>query len=182
MTIRAVPIRWVLFDWGDTLMYETGGPAELPMALWPEVRAIDGAAELLARLGPRHRIGIATNASVSDRGMIERALARVLLAPFVSEVFCYRELGVRKSEAAFWDAVVARTGVGRDEIAMIGDDLEQDVVAPRRSGIASMWFNWKRAEAETSAGAGFPVIYHLADVPEVLAGMSSGSGQARGQK
>jgi hypothetical protein len=38
------------------------------------------------------------------------------------------------------------------------------------------------AEAETSWGAGFPVIYHLADVPEVRAGMSSGSGQARGQK
>jgi hypothetical protein len=32
------------------------------------------------------------------------------------------------------------------------------------------------AEAETSWGAGFPIIYHLADVPEVRAGMSSGSG------
>ena len=62
------PARWVLFDWGGTLMSEEG-PLDLPMALWPEVAAIDGAHEVLATLSRRYRIGVATNASVSRRNM-----------------------------------------------------------------------------------------------------------------
>ena len=76
---RAMPLAWVLFDWGDTLMSEDG-PADTPMALWPEVRVIDGAAAVLAALAPRYRIAVATNATVSDRTSIRRALARVARA------------------------------------------------------------------------------------------------------
>ncbi|MGZ5081636.1 MAG: hypothetical protein ACXWHZ_19770 [Usitatibacter sp.] len=61
--------RWALFDWGGTLMSEAG-PLDLPMALWPEVKAIQGAHETLATLKATHSIGIATNASVSKRHMI----------------------------------------------------------------------------------------------------------------
>ena len=50
----------VLFDWGDTLMSEDG-PAETPMALWPEVRAIDGAEVVLRILAARYRIAVATS-------------------------------------------------------------------------------------------------------------------------
>jgi GNAT superfamily N-acetyltransferase len=135
---------WVVFDWGDTLMSEAG-PDDRPMALWPEVRAIDGAFALLATLSARRRIAVATNAQVSDAAMIWRALERVALRPFVSELFCYRELGVRKRDPAFWDAVVARLGVARDRMVMIGDSLDEDVLAPRRYGIASVWLNWKGA-------------------------------------
>ncbi|TMB42892.1 MAG: hypothetical protein E6J58_01255 [Deltaproteobacteria bacterium] len=74
-----MPLAWVLFDWGDTLMSEDG-PADTPMALWPEVRVIDGAAAVLAALAPRYRIAVATNATVSDRTSIRRALARVARA------------------------------------------------------------------------------------------------------
>src|SRR6059058_3744380 len=63
-TMAAARERWVLFDWGGTLMSEEG-PADIPMALWPEVRAIDGAKETLALLSPHFRVGVATNASVS---------------------------------------------------------------------------------------------------------------------
>src|SRR2546423_15659293 len=55
----------VLFAWGDTLMSEDG-PAETPMALWPEVRAIDGAEVVLRILAARYRIAVATNATISD--------------------------------------------------------------------------------------------------------------------
>jgi putative hydrolase of the HAD superfamily len=163
---RAAPLRWVLFDWGNTLMSEDG-PVDIPMGLWPEVRAIDGAFAVLATLAQRHRIAIATNASVSDRAMIVRALERVSLRAFVSEVFCYRELGYRKSEPAFWNAVIARLGVGRDEILMVGDDLEQDVLAPRRYGIATVWL--KRVGAELPPGSDVHAIERLAELPAMIA-------------
>jgi len=134
----------VLFDWGDTLMSEDG-PAETPMALWPEVRAIDGAGVVLIR----------------------RALARVALDAFVAEIFCFRDLGLKKADARFWDAVVARLAVPRAQMLMVGDDLDNDVLAPRRAGIASVWLNWKRAP--TPAGVVVSMIERLDQLPSLLA-------------
>jgi hypothetical protein len=163
---RRMALRWVLFDWGNTLMLEEGGPADVPMARWPDVRAVDDAAAVLAEVSSRYRVAVATNAAVSDRPMIERALARVSLADFVSEVFCYRDLGARKAEPGFWSAVVSRLGVPRDALLMIGDDLAQDVWGPRRCGIAAIWFN--RRGAQVPPGLDAPVIETLAQLPGVI--------------
>jgi putative hydrolase of the HAD superfamily len=108
---------------------------------------VDGAAALLGALAPRYRIGVATNATVSDGSSIQRALARVGLDAFVSDIFCFRELGVRKSDPRFWEEVGARLARPRSQLLMVGDDLENDVLAPRRAGIATVWFNRERAAA-----------------------------------
>jgi HAD superfamily hydrolase (TIGR01509 family) len=157
---------WVLFDWGDTLMYETGGPAERPMAEWPEVRALDGAAEVLAQLAARHGIAVATNATVSDHAAIRRALARAGLDGFVREIFCFRDLGLKKADPRFWEVVAARLGVARARMVMVGDDLENDVLAPRRAGIAAVWLNWKRVVAP--AGVEVPTVERLDQLPDLI--------------
>ena len=161
-----MPLTWILFDWGGTLMAEDG-PADTPMALLPEVRAIDGALDVVAALAVRHRIGVATNATVSDRRSIRDALARVGLESFVSEIFCFRELGLKKADARFWDAVVGRLAVTRAQLLMVGDDLENDVLAPRRAGIASVWFNPKGSQ--TPAGIVVPTIQRLDQLPRLVA-------------
>jgi aminoglycoside 6'-N-acetyltransferase I len=135
-------LRFVLFDWGDTLMSEAG-PLDIPMADWPEVRAIDGAQEVLAQLSKTYCIGLATNATVSRKRDIVRALERVGLNAFISKIFCYTELGHKKSEPEFWDAVLARLGAHKSELVMIGDSLEQDVLGPMHAGIRAIWFNWR---------------------------------------
>jgi len=162
-----VPFRWILFDWGDTLMHEEGGPVDVPMALWPEVRPLPGAREVLARLAVDLRIGVATNATVSDRAHILQALARAGLDRYLALILCYRDLGVKKADPAFWSAALASTAAAADEIVMVGDDLDEDVLAPRRAGIAAIWLNWKRAPAP--AGLHVPTLERLADVPGTLA-------------
>jgi FMN phosphatase YigB (HAD superfamily) len=132
--------NWVLFDWGGTLMSEDG-PLDLPMALWPEVTAIEGAHETLATLARRYRIGVATNASVSPRNLIEIALGRVGLRDHVNEIFCYSDIGARKDSDEFWRAALDRMGADPSEVAMVGDTLDQDVLAPAGFGIFSIWFN-----------------------------------------
>src|SRR5438105_14201633 len=154
-----------LFVRGVTLMSEDG-PAETPMALWPEVRAIDGAEVVLRILASRYRIAVATNATVSDGTSIRRALARVALDAFVAEIFCFRDLGLKKADARFWDVVAARLAVPRAQLLMVGDDLENDVLAPRRAGIASIWLNWK--QAPTPAGVVVPTIERLDQLPRLL--------------
>ena len=158
--------KWVLFDWGGTLMSEEG-PLDIPMGLWPEVRAIEGAAETLAALAATHRIAIATNATVSRRPLIERALGRVSMLPYVSEIFCFTEIGARKDSAEFWAHVVETLGVSASEIAMVGDTLDQDVLGPRRYGVHAIWFNEDGRGQGDARGA--PVVTRLRDVIPLLA-------------
>jgi FMN phosphatase YigB (HAD superfamily) len=161
-----VTIQFVLFDWGNTLMSEDG-PLDITMALWPEVRAIDGARETLAALSGRYRIGVATNATVSRRPDIELALERVALRQYVRDIFCFTEIGARKDSAAFWTGVLDILHVKPAEIAMIGDTLDQDVVGPRRWGVHAIWFNEGGRRKGDAQGA--PVVTRLQDVISLLA-------------
>ena len=146
-------VRAVCFDWGGTLMSEAG-PEDRPMALWPDVHCIDGAAEALAALHGRYPLCIATNASVSRREMIEKALARAGLLRYMADIFCFTELGLRKESPAFWRVVTETLKVAPNELAMIGDWLEPDVLSPRRFGVQAVWFNdGDRQPAPAGAGA-----------------------------
>jgi HAD superfamily hydrolase (TIGR01509 family) len=151
--------RWVLFDWGGTLMAEEG-PTDVPMALWPEVRAMDGAVETLALLSPHFRLGVATNASVSPRNLIEIALGRVGLRDHVDDVFCYTEIGARKDEDAFWRTVMERCGVEPESVVMVGDSWDQDIVGPRNFGIHAILY----APAGTVFEREVPVVRTLPEV------------------
>ncbi|WP_427912706.1 HAD family hydrolase [Ramlibacter sp. MMS24-I3-19] len=152
------PIRAVCFDWGGTLMSEAG-PADMPMGVWPEVRAMTGARDALAMLHGHVPLCIATNASVSDTSQIERALARVGLGQFFSHVFCYTELGCRKDQPAFWRAVSERLDVPATSIAMVGDSLDQDMRGPARFGVQSVWFS-------ATAALGERDVPRVAQLPE----------------
>lgn len=163
-------MRWALFDWGGTLMSEDG-PLDVPMAMWPEVRAIDGARETLERVARGARIALATNASMSSREAIETALGRVGLRELVSEIFCYTEMGVRKDDPAFWRRVLEKLAIDPSLAAMVGDSLEQDVIAPRRAGIFSIWFDPARRPLRSVPG--YPVIHRLFDAVPILESLGS---------
>lgn len=138
--MRHFDIRAICFDWGGTLMSEVG-PQDMPMALWPEVEVFEGAAETLAALHRNYTLCIATNATMSHRPMVERALARGGLLHYFSHVFTYADLGVRKESPAFWQAVTSRLGLEPLQLAMVGDTLEPDVFAPMAFGAFAVWFN-----------------------------------------
>ena len=66
---------------------------------------------------------------------------RVSLLEYITDIFCFTELGVRKDSPEFWSHVLATLKARPEEVAMIGDTLEQDVFPPRRHGVFSVWFN-----------------------------------------
>ncbi|HUJ09872.1 MAG TPA: HAD hydrolase-like protein [Verrucomicrobiae bacterium] len=158
-------LRFVVFDWGDTLMSEAG-PVDIPMADWTEVKCIDGAHDVLAQLSKVYSISIATNATISKHNDVLRALDRVGLKQFINEVFCFTELGRKKSEPEFWDVVLTKLGAHRNEVVMIGDSLEQDVLGPMRAGIRAIWFNWK--QESYSGAASFESVRSLRELPAVI--------------
>jgi putative hydrolase of the HAD superfamily len=117
------------------------GPDDRPMAMWPQVQIIEGAKEALESLYEKYPLCIATNASVSRKPMIERALERVDLLRYFSQVFCFTEIGYKKSDIRFWTEVSNQLNIPLNQIAMVGDSIEQDVLAPQSFGLFSVWFN-----------------------------------------
>jgi putative hydrolase of the HAD superfamily len=134
------------------------------MALWPEVREIAGARETLEALASDCRLGIVTNASVSRRNMIEVALGRVGLRGFISEIFCYTEIGLRKDSPAFWRHVLEHTHADPGRVIVVGDTLEQDVIGPREAGLFSVWFDASGSGAPHT----YPVIHELPELIEIV--------------
>ena len=169
------PSRWVLFDWGGTLMSEEG-PLDIPMALWPEVSAIEGAHETLATLSRRYGIGVATNATLSRRNMVEIALGRVGLRDWISEVFCYSDIGARKASEEFWRTVLDRLGVEPSQLVMVGDSVEHDVLGARAFGILAIWFN--EGGRQPPDPRGDPMVTRLPDaIPLIDAHCRAGAGR-----
>jgi FMN phosphatase YigB (HAD superfamily) len=138
------------------------GPENISMGLWPEVRAIDGAKETLSTLAPRQRLAIATNATVSKRDMIKQALSRVSLLEYITDIFCFTEIGARKDSPEFWSQVLSALRLGPAEVAMVGDTLDQDVLPPRKYGVFSVWFN-ENGRSQLNP-RGIPIVHRLPDV------------------
>ena len=166
--MTAPRFRYILFDWGGTLMSDDG-PEGIPMAQWPEVSAIAGAKATLSVLARKFRLGLATNAAASGRESIEAALERVSLRPYISDIFCLREIGARKDAPEFWAHVLQALGAETNEVAMIGDSLEQDVLAPRRHGIFSVWFNPQERPANVYE---IPIVRSLPELVPLLTNRS----------
>lgn len=163
-------LRCLCFDWGGTLMSEDG-PLDRPMADWPAVSTLPGAHDALAALAPRFMLCVATNAAVSRKADIERALARVDLLRFISQIFCYAELGVKKRDPIFWDIVLKTLDLPPSAMLMVGDHLEEDVLPPRRAGLGACLFRPADAhDPATSATAPAPPpdVPILHDLRELL--------------
>jgi len=135
----------VLFDWGDTVMYDD--PAStVPMVEWTEVRVVEGIADVLTDLhASGRRIILATSASVSDEGQIRGALGRVDLDKYFSHIYCFKNTHLTKGEA-FYRHILADLNVPASDVLMVGDSFEKDVQIPNAVGIFAVWFNQRSDE------------------------------------
>lgn len=178
--MRPTGVRVVLFDWGDTVMRvfpEYPGP----MAHWPRVEAVPGAREALLALRPRYRLVLATNAAESGAALVREALERVGLDAHFEAVVTARELGVRKPNPAFFQAVLRQLGCAPREAAMVGDGYRADVAGAKQVGLRAVWFNPAASpcplthplhDAEVRKMSELPTALrdlHLPDVAECLA-------------
>ncbi len=112
-----------------------------PMHAWPEVEELPGVRAALQSLQPSFGIALATNAEDSDEGGIRRALNRCDLSSLFDMVFCFRRIGHRKPESAFYRAVVESLAIDPSDVFMVGDSLEGDVLAANAAEIPAVWFN-----------------------------------------
>ncbi|GEM_PF-352499 len=140
----------ILFDWGDTLMYDDPSQSA-PMADWPKVQSVPDADKVLAHLKAAGKtVCLATSANVSDEAQIRAALTRTGLEQFISQVFCFKNTGLPKGEA-FYRKVLGSLKVSPAQALMVGDSFEKDVLAANAAGVAAIWFNERTPEQRSSA-------------------------------
>ncbi len=120
-----------------------------PMYTWPEVNLLVGVAEFLPLIAAGRTLAIGSNALDSTAADVRKALVRVGIADSFTHIFCASEMGVSKLDPAFWSKALATLGAQPQEACMIGDDLENDVLAPGRSGLMTIWFNRSIDESVT---------------------------------
>lgn len=156
--------RWILFDWGDTLMRTLPYPG--PMCTWPRVEALPGALEMLQALAGRAGIALATNAVDSVEQEIWKALARAGLDRQVERIFCFKSVGHKKASPAFFAHVMQELALCADHLVMVGDDFDQDVTAANAVGIQAVWFNERTPELRT--GTSYRTVHQLSDLPALL--------------
>jgi HAD superfamily hydrolase (TIGR01509 family) len=129
-----------LFDWGNTLMEDLPGQSG-PMALWPEVKIVPGAFDVLRQLSQQGKCYIATNAEDSTAEQIRQALQRVGLETFINDIFCFQEIGFKKPDVAYFHAIIKHLDAPKSSVIMIGDSLEKDIQGAISAGIDAIWFN-----------------------------------------
>lgn len=139
-------IAWVIFDWGNTVMRDFPQYAG-PMVSWPEVAAMPGIAQALARLEGRYGLALATNAGDSGAAQVRAALARVGLERYFTVVLTARELRASKPDPAFFEAILARCECLPHQAVMIGDSFRTDVVGAKHASLWAVWYNPERSPA-----------------------------------
>ena len=82
------------------------------------------------------KLALVTNgAAAVQRAKIER----FELAPLFDAIVVEGEFGLGKPEQAVYAHALASLGVSAADAWMVGDNLEWDVVAPRRLGMKGIW-------------------------------------------
>lgn len=149
-------IKAIVFDWGDTIM-RVFPQYPGPMAEWPKVEAVPGAAEALQALQGKYRLVLATNAADSAESQVRAALRRVGLDEYFELVLLARELGARKPEPDFFRVVASVLQCEPGEIVVVGDDYEADVTGAKQAGMHAIWFNY---------GCGCSAVYVPGPIPD----------------
>ncbi len=130
----------VLFDWGDTIMKDFPGKTG-KMCDWDIVEEIPGAKKTLTELSKIIKCYLATSAEDSTKADIIKALKKIELDRYFTDIFCFREIGCKKTDSRFYTGVIKKLKIDAGKIIMVGNDLENDVLVPKSCGIKAILFD-----------------------------------------
>lgn len=160
-------LQVVIFDWAGTLMRDLGLPG--PMADWPEVAAMPGAAAALDALSGRAEVFVASGVRGFNGDQVLRALGRAGLANGLVAAYTGRDLSAAKTEAAYWHRLLERIGYAPEACVMVGDTYDADIAPAKLAGLYTVWF------AEGDRGGRAPLadatIHHLDELVPALEAM-----------
>jgi HAD superfamily hydrolase (TIGR01549 family) len=136
-----------------------------------------GAADLLAALKPRVRIGIVSNNLLDEQ---QEKLRICGFAPYVDALIVSEEAGMSKPDPAIFAIALDRLAAKATDAVMVGDSWSADIEGAQAAGIFPIWFN-PLGRPQPQAGIAvletfIPVATAIAVIlgPEVAAGTGGG--------
>jgi FMN phosphatase YigB (HAD superfamily) len=144
LALEMVDIRFVLLDWGNTVMVEFPEYSG-PMENWPRVEAVPGADTVLPELTPHFKLVLASSAEESDSENVRHALERAELGEYFQYIFTSRELGIGKTDPNFYLAIMKDLDISPEDAVMVGDSYPGDILSASRAGLRTIWINTTRA-------------------------------------
>lgn len=133
-------IKAILFDWGNTLMVDLH-KKKGPMCDWDRVEATENAKECLEMVSKNFSCFLATNTNYSGKKEIHKALKRVELDRYITDVFCSKEIGFEKPSEKYFKTIMERLKLKPEELVFIGDDIENDIVGASKVGITPIHYD-----------------------------------------
>jgi predicted HAD superfamily phosphohydrolase YqeG len=147
-------IKWLLFDWGDTLMFDNPD-FKGEMYLWPDIKLMPGVIETLPKLAHKYHCAVVSNAVDSNAVTMKKAFERMDIAHYFELFITSKEIGYKKPDERFFTHIVDLLGIPANEICMVGNDYEKDIIAPRILGIQTVLI--------TSDKNAYPLADHVID-------------------
>jgi putative hydrolase of the HAD superfamily len=158
----------LLFDLGDTLMIEE---SEVKDAEGTTLRAdlVPGAAEALRRFKEQgHTLALVADARPDTPVNVLRQhnLYDLFDHLAISEV-----VGAEKPDRAIFQVALEALGIPEDEhnrVAMVGNNLERDVVGANRLGLISIFFHWNDRRRSRPLTAEEEPRYMVSSIQELV--------------
>lgn len=115
--------------------------------------------------GKQYEIYIVTNGPAKP---VENKLNSINAIKYIKSVFTAEEAGYMKPHREFFDKFFKKiNNYQKDDMLIIGDELEKDVLGGIQNGIDSCWFNMKRVKNNTEIKPSFEIT-NLLELENIL--------------
>ena len=156
-------LKAVLFDLGDTLIYERVDDDyrldEMTLHARPHAR------QVLERLSQSYKIGLVTDTETSSEASVREALQQLGLEKFFSAVVTSTDLGVTKPHPDIFLEALRQLEVSPEEAIMVGNDPTRDLKGAKQLGIPTILY---RPTSYYQTGAEREADYHVDSLEEIL--------------
>jgi len=143
-------LKAVAFDLGHTLMDERRDQ-HLPIDARP-VHLMPGVSDVLPQL--TLPLAVWANTRVAAEADVRGWLDRAGLGRFFQWVITSVDAGVRKPAPAFFRYALARCGLAKDDVLLVGNQLNTDIAGAEAFGIRTVWLSGPAYRSHDDAPCG----------------------------
>ena len=159
-------VRAILFDLGDTLIYERvddiSSLDKMTLHLRPH------AAEILERLSHVLKIGLVSDTNSSSEPAVRSALKALGVEGFFSAVVTSTDVGVTKPDSRIFLEALRQMAADAQETVMVGNDPIRDIYGADQLGMVTILFRpTKYFEPGSEKDANYSVD-SLLEIPSII--------------
>jgi len=132
---------------------------------------VAGAAEVLAELAGRYRLGLVSDTGLSPGRALRLVLERLGLLKHLTFLYFSDEGGMSKPDPRVFALVLEKLGAQPREAVHVGDILRTDIVGAQRAGMRTVHFVGVNA-SDAAWSTADRVIERLSDLPQALGELS----------